>query len=153
MSDLSRHVPLERGVRPLLRDRRSFLRTGLLAAAPATVLAAVVGGLLGGRDAAVGAGLGVLLVVAFFAASTLAIAWADAVAPELVLPVGLSAYVIKILALGVLLAIVPKGPMSHAAAVAVLVALAVWICMHVRWVWRSRLLYVADNSRSQPPQV
>jgi hypothetical protein len=57
--------------------------------------AASIGFLAGGPTAALGAAAGVFVVVVSFTMSTLAVAWADAVRPALVLPVGLLTYVIK----------------------------------------------------------
>ncbi len=57
--------------------------------------AASAGYLADGATAALGAAAGVLVVAVGASMSTLAIAWADAVRPQLVLPVGLLTYVIK----------------------------------------------------------
>lgn len=57
--------------------------------------AASAGFFAGGTTAAFGAAAGVLVVTVGTTMSTLAIAWADAVRPALVLPVGLLTYVIK----------------------------------------------------------
>ncbi|HEU4426907.1 MAG TPA: hypothetical protein VFR67_30610 [Pilimelia sp.] len=58
--------------------------------------AAAVGWLAAGPPGAAGAGAGVALVTAGYVLSTVAIAWADSVAPALVLPVGLMTYVVKL---------------------------------------------------------
>jgi hypothetical protein len=54
-----------------------------------------VGFLFGGPVAALGAAAGVLVVTVGVTITTLVIAWADVVRPALVLPVGLTVYVIK----------------------------------------------------------
>lgn len=57
--------------------------------------AASAGFLAGGPVAALGAAAGVLVVTVGVTLTTLVIAWADAIRPALVLPVGLAIYVIK----------------------------------------------------------
>lgn len=57
--------------------------------------AASVGFVAGGPDAALGAAAGVLVVAVSFTVSTLVVAWADAVRPALVMPLGMLTYVIK----------------------------------------------------------
>jgi hypothetical protein len=62
------------------------------------------GFLIGGSlSAALGAGGGVLVVTIGVTLTTLAIAWADVIRPELVLPVGMSVYVVKYAAIVFLL--------------------------------------------------
>jgi hypothetical protein len=62
----------------------------------AAVLCAVsIGFFAGGLPAALGAGGGVLIVTVGITLTTLAIAWADVIRPELVMPVGLGVYVVK----------------------------------------------------------
>jgi hypothetical protein len=66
------------------------------AAGVALVLcAASAGFLLGGPTAALGAAVGMLVITVGVSLTTLAIAWADVIRPALVMPVGLSVYVIK----------------------------------------------------------
>jgi hypothetical protein len=68
----------------------------LLAIAAATVLCAASAGFLaGGTDAALGAAAGVLVVTVSFTLSTLVVAWADAIRPALLMPLGMLTYVIK----------------------------------------------------------
>ena len=57
------------------------------------------GFLVGGLPAALGVGGGVLVVTVGVTLTTLAIAWADAIRPELVMPVGLGVYLVKYAAL------------------------------------------------------
>lgn len=99
---------------------------------------------------------GLLLVAASYLVSTLLIARADAVDPRLVLPVGLSAYVVKYTAIGVLMVsltargwdgLVPMG-------CGVVAGVVGWTTTHIWWVVRHppRLRYLppggADGSRT-----
>ncbi|HEX5201693.1 hypothetical protein ACFQS1_29515 [Paractinoplanes rhizophilus] len=65
--------------------------------------AASVGYLSGGSAAALGAGLGVLIVTVSYTMSTLVVAWADTVRPALLMPLALLTYVLKYSVLGVVL--------------------------------------------------
>jgi len=89
----------DRGVRGRVRH----LRIELAVAGGLLVLVGLAGLLLGGPAAAVGAVAGVGLVTASYTASTLAIAWADSVAPRMVFAVGMAMYVTKFSLFGALL--------------------------------------------------
>ena len=69
----------------------------------ALLAAAIVGGLAAGGTGALGVAAGVALVIASYTASTLAIAWADSVAPRMVLGVGVGMYILKFSLFGVML--------------------------------------------------
>jgi hypothetical protein len=105
---------------------------GLLAAA------AVAGGIAAGGTGVAGATAGVGVVVASYLVSTLLIAWADAVDPRLVLPVGLAAYVVKFSLIGAGMAVlVGRGwdglpPMG----VAVVAGVLAWTTTQIWWVVR-----------------
>jgi hypothetical protein len=100
--------------------------------------AAVAGGLVRGWPGAAGALAGVAVVIASYLVSTLLIAWADSVNPQLVLPVGLTAYLVKFTLIGfVMSAVVASGwaglvPMG----VGVVVAVVVWSATQIWWVVR-----------------
>jgi hypothetical protein len=57
--------------------------------------AASAGFLIEGPAAAIGAAGGMLVVTVGVSLTTLAIAWADVIRPQLVMPIGLTAYVVK----------------------------------------------------------
>jgi hypothetical protein len=93
-----------------MRERLRHVPVALAVSGVVLVVAAVVGWLSAGGAGAAGAAAGVGLVVVSYLVSSLAIAWADAVSPRLVLPVGLATYVTKIVLLGVaMLAVVGTG--------------------------------------------
>ena len=103
------------------------------------LFAATIGLLTGGPTAAVGAAAGVFVVSVGLTMSTLVIAWADAVRPALIMPLGLLAYVVKFALISVMMLTVaangwPGGlPMAWgiAGGVVALTAVQVW--------WVSRL--------------
>jgi hypothetical protein len=67
------------------------------------LFAGSAGFLVGGPDTGLGAIAGVLVVTAGFTISTLAIAWADVIRPALIMPVGLSVYLIKYVSIALVL--------------------------------------------------
>jgi hypothetical protein len=103
------------------------------------LFAATIGFLTGGPTAALGAAAGVFVVSVGLTMSTLVIAWADAVNPALIMPLGLLAYVVKYALISVMMLTVaanrwPGGlPMAWgiAGGVVALTAVQVW--------WVSRL--------------
>jgi hypothetical protein len=121
-----------------VRERIPHLTTALAVAAVALVAGAVVGGLAAGWPGAIGVAAGIALVTASYAASTVAIAWADWVDPRLVLPVGMGMYVTKFsLFGGMMIAIVGAGwrgavpmAMGICAAVVTWTATQIWWTVH-----------------------
>lgn len=102
------------------------------------VVAAVVGGVTRGAPGAGGAAAGVAVVVASYLFSTLLIAWADGVDPRLVLPVGLTAYVVKFSLIGAAMAaLVGTGWRGLAPLGAGVVAgVLAWTTTQIWWVRR-----------------
>lgn len=82
------------------RWRLRHLPLLLAVSAAVLVAAALLGWWARGGAGAAGAAIGVAVVTVSYTASTLAIAGADVVAPQLVLPVGLGMYVAKFSVLG-----------------------------------------------------
>ncbi len=110
--------------------------------------AASVGFVAGGPDAALGAAAGVLVVAVNFTVSTLVVAWADAVRPALIMPLGMLTYVIKYtLIAAIMIGIASSGwsggrPMAWgiAGGAVLLTAAQVW--------WVSRLARADAATRS-----
>jgi hypothetical protein len=133
---------------PAMRRRMRHLPTALLASAAVALGAALVGWLAAGPAAAAGVAAGVALVAASYVVSSLTIAWADAVNPRLILPVGLGSYLIKFaLLFAVMLAIVRTGwagtvPMG----IGVIVGAVGWTAAQLWWLLRAKLPYVEMES-------
>src|SRR5262249_102344 len=98
-----RQVPRVRAVKGAIASRVPHLRVSLTVSFAVLVAAALVGGLVAGATGALGAAVGVCLVVASYVPSTLAIAWADAINPQMVFGVGMGMYVTKFSLFGLLL--------------------------------------------------
>jgi hypothetical protein len=101
--------------------------------------AASVGFLAGGPVAALGAAAGVLLVTAGVTVTTLAIAWADAVRPALVMPVGLTTYAVKYALIVFLLFAVASSGWAGARAMVWGVAAGAVVITGVQAWWLARL--------------
>src|SRR5262249_52160744 len=67
------------------------------------VASTVVAGVTRGAPGALGAAIGVVGVAVSYVLSGLAVAWADAISPQLTMPVGLTTYAVKVVLLGVVL--------------------------------------------------
>lgn len=121
-----------------------LLRPGLTVSAALLVVAAVVGGLARGGAGLAGAAAGVLLVAASYVGSTLVMAWADGQDRRMLLPVGLTTYVVKFAVLGaVTLAITVTGwsglrPM----ALGMMAAVLAWMVTQAWWTWTAKIPYV-----------
>lgn len=133
-----------------LTGRLRHLPSGLLASAALLVVGLALGGLLRGGAGAAGAAAGVLLVAASYTVSSLVIAWADAVHPTLIMPVGLMTYAVKFTLIGILMAAIASTgwaglkPMG----VGVIATALGWSTAQAVWTWRARIPYVEiDNQR------
>jgi ATP synthase protein I len=124
--------------------RAGYLTTGVLALVGAPLAWLV-------RDARAAAWVlaGLALVVAFFAVSAYAVAWAGRVSDELTLPVALGTYLIKVSMLAVVLLAVRDGPWLDARAfgLAVVAGTVAWTGVHARRVWTSQTYYVDPPPR------
>jgi membrane associated rhomboid family serine protease len=119
-----------------VRERLRHLPVTLAVCALVAALATAVGGLAGGGAGAVGALTGVALVVLSYVLSSLAIAWADSVNPQLVFPVGMVAYLTKFTFLGLvmvaLLGSTWSGITAHA--MGIVAGVVAWTGTQIWWV-------------------
>jgi hypothetical protein len=76
---------------------RELVRRVTPFAAPAAVLAFVLGALIGGRDAGWSAAIAIVIVYVNFLATAWSLAWAASVSPTIVTVVALAGYVIRLL--------------------------------------------------------
>lgn len=118
--------------------RLAHLRPLLAVTAALVAGAAVTGWALGGGLAAGAAAAGVGLTAASYLASTLVIAWADTVNPQLVLPFGLVAYLTKFTLLGLVLVglTVREWPGMVPMGIGVAVGVVGWTSTQIWWVVR-----------------
>lgn len=121
-----------------------ILRGAAVGIGAASPLLLLVAGVVAGLGGVVAAAAGLVVVTAFFTLGILAIAWAERVSPELMLPVALTAFVIKLTMLGLLLAVAPEAELFSRTTFAVSVGLGalVWVHVQAYRVWSAKLLYV-----------
>jgi hypothetical protein len=109
--------------------------------------AALVGGMTAGVAGAAGAAAGVGIVTASYTLSTLVIAWADSVDPQLVLTFGLATYVTKFTLLGVGMALVANTGWAGLVPLCLGVAAGVvtWTGAHIWWISTVHAARVRDG--------
>jgi hypothetical protein len=80
------------------------------------------------------------VVAAGYALSSVAVAWADSVAPKLVMTVGLTTYVFKFTLLGVVFFAVPGDWAGlRTMAVAMIVSVLTWVGAQIWWTVRAEV--------------
>jgi hypothetical protein len=132
------------GVGPRVLHLRLALPVAAVLALLGAIVAALAGGQHGGLHGALGFAAGVVLVAASYTASTLAIAWADSINPQMVFPVGMAMYVTKFSLLGALLIFVGatewpgKIPMS----IGIVLAVVSWTATQIHWTRKTAHPYV-----------
>jgi hypothetical protein len=120
--------------------RLRHLRVPLICSAVLLVAGAATGWIVVGPLGAAGAAIGVCTVAASYALSSVAVAWADSVAPSLIMTVGLTTYVFKFALLGVVFFAVPSGwPGTRAMALAMVASVLVWITAQVWWTLKAKI--------------
>ncbi|WP_067968416.1 hypothetical protein [Nocardiopsis trehalosi] len=132
----------------------------LLGAAIPTAVAGLVGMavayVMAGAHGLVGALVGTLLVLAFFAISATVVAWVAKVQPQLVMMAALATYTIKVAVLAVVLVLFGGTDAFHLNAFALTAAACavVWITGHSVASMRVRRLYVepADPPSAEPAE-
>lgn len=130
------------------RHDARILRGAAIPTAVAGVLAAVVATLVAGPKGAIGAAIGVVIVVAFFAVSLFAVTYAARISPMVMMQAALLSYVVKILALVGLVAVLRDVTIWHPQAFAwtVIGCTLVWIAGEVRAFLKEKILYVEPGS-------
>jgi len=120
------------------------LRACLIALVAGGVVLGVVGALVAGWGAVLGAGIGTVIVGAFFSFSAVVIAWVGRTNPATVMIAALFAYVIKVFVLAVILMTMPiDGPVNvRWMAGAIGLGVFLWLGAHMRYVWTLKLYYV-----------
>jgi hypothetical protein len=119
-------------------DRRWRLRhlpVLLAASAALAAVAAVLGGVTRGADGALGAAAGVGITVLSYTLTTVVLARADQINPQLLLPLGLGLYALKFTVLGVVMvAVASTGwPGLIPLCLGIVAGVAVWTAVHIWW--------------------
>jgi ATP synthase protein I len=121
-----------------------IVRGAVLATAAVAIVVVLVAGLLAGAAGVYGALLGSALAIAFFAVTIVAVSVAARVANELMLPAALGTYLLKVIAIAVMLILLRDTTAFDriAFAVATLIGACVFLVAEMRIALRSRSQYV-----------
>jgi hypothetical protein len=132
-----------------IRRRVRHLPAGLFGCGLALVVAAIVAGVTRGTPGVIGAAVGVVGVAVSYVLSGLAVAWADAISPQLTMPVALTTYAVKFTLLGVVL--IQFGgstwPGLRPMAFSILGAVVAWNVAHFWWVTHAKIPYVEIDTQ------
>jgi ATP synthase protein I len=126
-----------------------ILRGAAIPTAAAGVVVVVVGAVLAGVKGLIGAGLGVVLVAAFFTAGLVVIGRVSRGNPYMLMNAALLTYLVKILLLAVLLVTLRDTTAfdTKAFAWAILVSTLVWVAAEVRAFSRLKIPYVEPDGK------
>ncbi len=129
-----------------------IVRGAVLATALVGVVVVVVAGLLEGWPGVWGALLGSGLAIAFFAVTIVAVGVAGRIANELMLPVALGTYLVKIAGIGVALFLLRDTTAFDrgAFALATVIGACVFLAAEMRIALRTPTLYVTTPDEQEP---
>ncbi|MBB4933732.1 ATP synthase protein I [Lipingzhangella halophila] len=115
-------------------------------------IAMVVAFAMKGVPGLIGALVGTLLVVAFFAVSFVVVSWAGRVGPHLMFPAAMASYVLKIVLLGVLLAVLRDvgGFDRMAFGATAITGSLVWVGAHMRAMATDRRPIIEETDSAEP---
>ncbi|GAA4510613.1 MULTISPECIES: hypothetical protein [Nonomuraea] len=128
-------------VRVLKSAALPTLGVGVVALAAATILA--------GGKGALGAAIGVLLVMVFFSVSVVAVSYAARVSPQLMAIAAMGSYLVKVIVIMLMLATFGDTTLwnSQAFAWTVVVGTIVWTAFEVRAFLKTKMLYVDPDAK------
>lgn len=130
-----------------------IVRGAVTATAAVAAVVVVVAGMLAGWAGVYGALLGSGLAIAFFAVTIMVVSVAGRIADELMLPAALGTYLVKVIAIAVML-IVLRGTTAFnrtAFALATVIGACVFLVAELRIALRARTPYVeAEGGRARP---
>jgi ATP synthase protein I len=136
------------------------VRATLLVTAGLGLVGTVLGALVGGSPAAVGAAVGFAMVLVFFGTGAVVVNAVASVSPAASMLVALLTYTLQVVLVGVVFAALDRsgaldGPVDRAwAGGAVVVATLVWLVSHIRAATRSRQpLYDLPERPSEGPEA
>ena len=128
----------------------AHLRICWIALIAGSVVLGVVAGIVAGGRAVLGVAVGAAIVGLFFTISAVIVARVGERNPKKVLVTALGVYLIKIVALGIVMVSVPRNGAldTRWMAGAVAVGLVCWMAAHLRYVWTAKILYVDATAGS-----
>ncbi|MQY06834.1 hypothetical protein [Actinomadura macrotermitis] len=121
-----------------------ILRGAAIPSGLAGIAAVLAGLLLGGAKGALGAAIGVIVVLAFFSISVVAVSYASKISPQMMFAAAVFSYITKLLVMLVLVAVFQDATAWNPAAFAytVIALTLVWIGAEIRTTLKTKTLYV-----------
>ncbi len=131
----------------MLASYGPIARRSAVVAAGAAVIMIVLSALLGGTKGLIGGVLGAALVAVFFAISIAAVSRAEKVSPRAMMITALTTYLVKILALVVVVAKFSNTTAFNGRlfGLTAIVCVLVWTMAQVFWSTRLKVLYVEPD--------
>jgi ATP synthase protein I len=129
-----------------------IVRGAVLATALVAVVVVVAAGILAGRAGVYGALLGSGLAIAFFAVTIVVVSVAARIANELMLPAALGTYLLKMIAIAVMLVLLRDTTAfdRNAFALATVIGACVFLVAELRIALRTRTLYAETEEGRRP---
>jgi ATP synthase protein I len=131
-----------------------ILRAAAIPTALVGLIAVIVAAFLSGTNGALGAGIGVFVVAAFFTISLTAVAYAARISPTMMMAAAMGTFFAKILVLAVLLEYFQDATVwnPRAFGLTVIICTICWTIGEARGFMRLRMLYV-DPEGKVPGQL
>ncbi|MFG2073666.1 ATP synthase protein I [Nonomuraea maritima] len=125
------------------------LKSAAMPTAAAGVITLVVAALTAGFEGALGAAIGAVLVAVFFSISVVVVSYAARVSPQMMAIAAMLSYLVKVIAILVMLSAFGHSTAwnSRAFAWAVVVCTVVWTAFEVRAFVKTKMLYVDPEAR------
>jgi ATP synthase protein I len=129
-------------------------RGAALATAAAAPLVLGLAWYAAGSKGLLGAAFGLLLAVAFFSATLLAVGAAGRVQPELMLPAAVLTFAFKMTVIGLLLFLLRDTTAFHreSFALALVAGTVVYLAAEIRFAMRARIPYVVTDEKQAGPR-
>ena len=129
-------------------------RGAALATAAAAPLVLGLAWYAAGSKGLLGAAFGLLLAVAFFSATLLAVGAAGRVQPELMLPAAVLTFAFKMTVIGLLLFLLRDTSAFHreSFALALVAGTVVYLAAEIRFAMRARIPYVVTDEKQAGPR-
>jgi len=129
-------------------------RGAALATAAAAPLVLGLAWYAAGSKGLLGAAFGLLLAVAFFSATLLAVGAAGRVQPELMLPAAVLTFAFKMTVIGLLLFLLRDTTAFHreSFALALVAGTVVYLAAEIRFALRARIPYVVTDEKQAGPR-
>ncbi len=136
-----------------MTEEARIVRGAVLATAVVAPVAVVVAGLTSGGRGVLGAAFGIVLAVAFFTVTVVAVGAAGRVSTDLMVPAALVTFMVKMMAIGLLFFVFKDTTVfdRKAFALSLVVGACTYLAAEIRLAARSRIPYVVTDGKDGSP--